>query len=258
MVYTVFSTTTNGSETITIYKDGTNTKTVTTNGNTTITVTEEGKQTITKTEIIDISGVIHKPVNEITITKSSTITDVVTETVNVVPTSTPNINKTTIEISSTTNSCYDADKIDPRNSIINYPYLGLIQLRTVGANKYNPNIPITTLNGRTNGYAGNLKFDPNSILFSSYEDLQMRRKAEYLKYRGVNNAGYKQNVFSNIVNNQGRKMYSSAKLRQIALTNSTISCGDSTVITPPSNSGIRDPNFAGYYLSPLVQFHNYL
>lgn len=222
----------------------------------TVTVTKVGNTTFTKTEITDISGVIHKPVREETITKSSTITDVVTESIKVEPI-TPNINKTTIDISSTTNACYDADKIDPQNTIVKYPYLGLIQLRTVGANKYNPNIPVTTLNGRTNGYGGNLKFDTNATLFSSYENLQMRRKAEYLKYRGVNNAGFKPNDFSNIVSNQARKIYSSAKLRQIASENATLTC-NTTVLTPPSNSGIRDPNFAGYYLSPLVQFKNYL
>ena len=127
----------------------------------TVTVTKVGNTTFTKTEITDISGVIHKPVREETITKSSTITDVVTESIKVEPI-TPNINKTTIDISSTTNACYDADKIDPQNTIVKYPYLGLIQLRTVGANKYNPNIPVTTLNGRTNGYGGNLKFDTNA------------------------------------------------------------------------------------------------
>jgi hypothetical protein len=225
--------------------------------NTTTTVTKVGNTTITKTEIIDISGVIHRPENELTITKSSTITDVVTQTITVEPTTTLNINKTTIEITSTTNACYDADKVDPRNSTINYPYLGLIQLRTVGANKYNPIIPITTLNGRTNGYGGNLKFDENTLLFSTYEDLKMRRKAEYLKYRGVNNVGFKSNEFSSMVSNQARKIYSSAKLKQIASSNATITC-NSAVLTPPSNSGIRDPNFAGYYLSPFVQFKNYL
>ena len=95
----------------------------------TVTVTKVGNTTFTKTEITDISGVIHKPVREETITKSSTITDVVTESITVEPTATPNTNKTTIDVSSTTNACYDADKIDPRNTTVNYPYLGLIQLR---------------------------------------------------------------------------------------------------------------------------------
>ena len=59
-----------------------------------VTVTKVGNTTFTKTEITDISGVIHKPVREETITKSSTITDVVTESIKVEPI-TPNINKTT-------------------------------------------------------------------------------------------------------------------------------------------------------------------
>jgi hypothetical protein len=231
--------------------------TITTNGNTTVTVVKVGNTTYTTTEIIDISGVIHRPEVELTITKSSTITDVVTQNITVVPTEVENMNKTIIEVTNTTNACYDADKIDPRNTTVNYPYLGLIQLRTIGSNKYNPIIPITTLNGRTNGYGGNLKFDSNALLFSTYDDFKMRRKAEYLKYRGVNNAGFKTNEFSSVVSNQARKTYSSAKLRQIALQNSNLTC-NTTVLTPPSNSGIRDPNFAGYYLSPLVQFKNYL
>ena len=225
---------------------------------TNVSVTKEGKTTKTVTEIIsDKDYVIPVPLKEDTITKSSTITDLISETKTI-----ENIDETTIKTTITNktrpNTCFDEDKPDPRVTTINYPYLGLIQLRTVGANKYNPVIPITTLSGRTNGYAGNLKFDSNSILFSSYEDLQMRRKAEYLKYRGVNNPGYKSNDFSNLVSNQSRKIYSSAKLRAIVASNSTISCNNNIVITPPSNAGIKDQKFAGYYLSPLVQFQNYL
>lgn len=233
-MYVLISVTTNGNETVTIYTDGNKTKTVTE----TVTVTGEP---IPETE---------------SITKTSTITDILlSKTTQTIVNG--NITTTIVTTETKANACYDADKIDPRNTTVNYPYLGLIQLRTVGSNKYNPIIPITTLNGRTNGYGGNLKFDSNALLFSSYDDFKMRRKAEYLKYRGVNNPGFKTNEFSSIVSNQARKTYSSAKLRQIALENANLTC-NTTVLTPPSNSGIRDPNFAGYYLSPLVQFKNYL
>jgi hypothetical protein len=86
----------------------------------------------------------------------------------------------------------------------------------------------------------------------------MRRKAEYLKYRGVTNAGYNLNKFSDIVNNPGRKTFSSATLRQIALNSNVINCNGIVTYTLPTNAGVIDNKFKGYYLSKDVQFFNSL
>ena len=128
-----------------------------------------------------------------------------------------------------------------------YPYQPLQLLRT-------PSTPITDLSGRTKGTG--IKFDTR--LNNSYDDLKMRRKAEYLKYRGVSNPGYNLNNFSDVVKNQGRKRFSSAKLRQIALTSTVINCNGVVTYTPPTNAGVVDNKFKGYYLSNDVEFFNSL
>lgn len=130
-----------------------------------------------------------------------------------------------------------------------YPYQPLQLLRT-------PAIPIGIgdLVGRTTG-AG-VVFDTK--LNNSYDDLKMRRKAEYLKYRGVTNAGYNLNNFSDVVNNKARNRFSSAKLRQIALVSKTVNCNGIVTYTLPTNAGVIDNNFKGYYLSKDVEFYNSL
>jgi hypothetical protein len=125
-----------------------------------------------------------------------------------------------------------------------YPYIPLKHLRT-------PSIPITDLN-RNKGLG--INFDT----LNSYDELKMRRKAEYLKYRGLTNAGYNLNNFSAVVNNPGRKPFSSATLRQIALDNQTINCNGIVNITLPTNAGVVDNNFKGYYLSNNVPFFDSL
>ena len=130
-----------------------------------------------------------------------------------------------------------------------YPYQPLQILRT-------RNIPITNLTGRSNGYGKDLKF--NTKLNDSYDDLRMRRKAEYLKYRGLTNPGYNLNNFSDIVNNPSRNIFSNAKLRQIALVSKTVNCNLPVTLTAPTNSGVVDNKFDGYYLSKNVDFYNFL
>lgn len=130
-----------------------------------------------------------------------------------------------------------------------YPYQPLQALRT-------RKIPITDLTGRSNGYGKDLKF--NTKLNDSYDDLRMRRKAEYLKYRGLTNPGYNLNNFSDVVNNPARNIFSNAKLRQIALVNKTVNCNLPVTLTLPTNSGVVDNKFEGYYLSKNVTFFQYL
>ena len=155
----------------------------------------------------------------------------------------------TISVTRKTPACSIKDADAPIDATLReqYPYQPLQFLRT-------PTTPITDLTGRTNG--SRIKFDTR--LNNSYDELKMRRKAEYLKYRGVTNAGYNLNKFSDIVNNQGRKSFSSAKLRQIALTSKVINCNGVVTYTLPTNAGIVDNNFKGYYLSNDVEFFNSL
>jgi len=148
-----------------------------------------------------------------------------------------------------TPACSIKDETVPNDASIRekYPYQPLKLLRT-------PAIPITDLTGRSKGTG--VQFDTR--LNNSYDDLKMRRKAEYLKYRGVTNPGYNLNNFSAIVNNPGRKRFSSATLRQIALTSETINCNGVITYTPPTNAGVVDNHFKGYYLSNDVEFFNSL
>jgi hypothetical protein len=155
----------------------------------------------------------------------------------------------TISVITKNPSCSLKDPTVPDNAPIieQYPYLPLKNLRT-------PAIPIKDLTGRNTG--NNIRF--NTRLNNSYDELKMRRKAEYLKYRGVTNAGYNLNNFSDVVKNRGRNIYSSATLRQVALNNTTINCNLPVTYTLPTNAGVVDNNSKGYYLSKDVDLFNSL
>ena len=156
---------------------------------------------------------------------------------------------TSVSVIKTNPACSIKDVNAPADASIReqFPFQPLQNLRT-------PAVPITDLTGRTSGTG--IKFDTR--LNNSYDDLKMRRKAEYLKYRGVTNPGYNLNNFSNIVNNPGRKRFSSATLRQIALNNQITNCNGIITYTLPTNAGVVDNNFKGYYLSNDVEFFNSL
>jgi hypothetical protein len=147
------------------------------------------------------------------------------------------------------------------NCLSNNAFIGLINLRTVGSNPSNPIIPVTTLVGRSQG--SQVKFDPG--IGMSYEELKMRRKAEILKYKNlVNTPGVtytKKQTFSNIVNAGGSYHYSKTKLLQLAREEScrnTINNGNPLEKTKPSNSGIIDPSFEGYYLNTNIPYYTSL
>jgi len=107
----------------------------------------------------------------------------------------------------------------------------LVDLRQ-GANS----VPIIETNGR-------IRIDSNifnSIL--SYEDLTMRRKAEVLQYNVNNAKETNKSLFS--------KMQFRRKMKNIDRFNEC-----PTVIYPPSNSGIKDVTFSGYYLNKNVPYY---
>lgn len=141
------------------------------------------------------------------------------------------------------------------NCLFNNAFIGLINLRTIGSNQNNPIIPVTTLVGRSQG--SQIKMDPGVGM--SYEDLKMRRKAEILKYKNLENTPFtKKQTLSNIVNAGGSYYYSKAKLAQLAREEECkngINKGIPLEKTKPTNSGIIDPLFEGYYLNTNIPYY---
>jgi len=146
--------------------------------------------------------------------------------------------------------------------VSNTAFQGLIQLRTIGSNPNNPIQPITTLVGRTQG--NQIPF--NIGLGSDYESLKMRRKAETLKFRNSNNNPgvtlTTKELYSHMVKFGGAYHFSKTRLKQLLKENNgTLPCnigvnnGNPIVITSPSNSGIHDSTFEGYYLNPYVAYY---
>lgn len=144
----------------------------------------------------------------------------------------------------------------------NPAYRGLINLRTVGSNPNNPIPPVLTIVGRTSG--SNIQF--NMGIGTSYESLQMRRKAETLQYRkNANDPGIvfsKKEQFKEVVKSGGNYNFSRAQLvRLLQENNDTVPCsigfnnGQPVLVTPPSKSGIVDTQFEGYYLDPYVTYY---
>jgi hypothetical protein len=142
--------------------------------------------------------------------------------------------------------------------LTNPAFSALIALRTYGSNPSNPIIPITTLVGRTQG--SQVKIAPE--LGISYEELKMRRKAEVLEYKSTETshigAFTKKQNFSNLANNGGSYYYSKARINKLIKESNCkigVDNGSPLVKTPPTNSGIVDPHFEGYYLNPYIPYY---
>jgi hypothetical protein len=161
------------------------------------------------------------------------------------------LNRITSSVILSNINCLDDPKFQP-----------LIQLRTVGSNPNNPITPVTTLLGREQG--NQIKF--NLGLGTDYESLKMRRKAETLKFRNsATQPGYTMStkeMYAHMVKFGGAYHYSRARIKQLlAENNGNLPCdigvnnGNPIVITPPSNSGVNDTTFEGYYLNPYVPYY---
>jgi hypothetical protein len=144
------------------------------------------------------------------------------------------------------------------NCLQNPAFSGLIALRTVGSNQSNPIIPVTTLVGRTQG--SQVLIDPGIGI--SYSELKMRRKAEILQYRNMENTPgvtlTKKQSLSNIVNRGGSYQYSKAKLNKLLQEQQCrigLNNGKNLEKNTPSHSGIIDPSFEGYYLNSYVPYY---
>jgi len=147
------------------------------------------------------------------------------------------------------------------NCINNPAFTALINLRTIGSNPNNPIIPVTTLEGRTQG--AQVKIDEGVGL--SYEVLKMRRKAEILKYKNLDSISggtlTKKQSLSNLVNQGGSYQYSKAKIERLIREQNCIvglNVGIPAEKTAPTKSGIVDPKFEGYYLNTNVPFYKSL
>jgi hypothetical protein len=149
--------------------------------------------------------------------------------------------------------------VTKNESCLNNPaFTGLINLRTVGSNQNNPIIPVTTLVGRTQG--AQVRIDDGAGM--SYDVLKMRRKAEILKYKNKeSNSGSnftKKQSLSNLVNVGGSYQYSKAKINQLIKEQNCrvgINQGIPLEKTPPTNSGVIDRNFEGYYLNTYIPYY---
>ena len=145
------------------------------------------------------------------------------------------------------------------NCLQNPAFSGLISLRTVGSNPSNPIIPVTTLIGRTQG--SQVIIDPG--IGRSYGELKMRRKAELLQYRNMENTPgvtlTNKQTFSNVVNRGGSYQYSKAKLNKLLQEQQCkigVNNGKLLETNSPSRSGVIDPSFEGYYLNSYVPYYS--
>lgn len=141
------------------------------------------------------------------------------------------------------------------NCVNNPAFAGLINLRTLGTNQ---TFPITSLSGRSQG--SQVKISPGTGL--SYDVLKMRRKAEVLQYKNVeSNSGIvltKKQLLSNVVNTGGSYHFSKAKITQLINEQNCkvgLDKGIPLEKSRPSNSGISDNEFEGYYLNTYIPYY---
>ncbi len=124
--------------------------------------------------------------------------------------------------------------------IVNDPDANLLNLRT-----NDPISQVQTLSGRTIGTRLELtKY--------SFFDYQMRRKSESLQYRKNQSGSSKKNQFAQISKAKGGSYYYSSKdlMQEINTDCSNLD----VVIRPPTNSGVRDYKFPGYYYDVKVPY----
>jgi hypothetical protein len=123
-------------------------------------------------------------------------------------------------------------------NIINVPGASLLSLRLM-----NRSSQATTLEGRQSGTKLNLNI-------FSYSDYQMRRKAEILQYKKNQSPLSKKKQYSQISNSGGS--YSIQSLRKIL---DSENCPNSdSIVRPPTNSGVYDYKYPGYYYDQNVPY----
>ena len=123
---------------------------------------------------------------------------------------------------------------------VNNPEVNLLRLRS-----NDPISQIITLNGRTTG----TRLDLTRFSFFDYE---MRRKSETLQYKKNQSDTSKKKQYAQISKTKsGSYYYSSKDLSQ----SSNRDCPNSDVIIrPPTNSGVHDYKYPGYYYDVKVPY----
>lgn len=134
----------------------------------------------------------------------------------------------------------DAGTVDTSCAlIVNVPGANLLNLRSM--NNINQ---VRSINSRTIGTRLDLS------RFSVF-DYQMRRKAETLQYRKNQTGFSKKKQYSQISNIGG--LYSEQVLTSIVNANCSIIDID-VVVRPPTNSGVHDYKYPGYYYDKSVPY----
>uniref|UniRef100_A0A6C0D1V4 Uncharacterized protein n=1 Tax=viral metagenome TaxID=1070528 RepID=A0A6C0D1V4_9ZZZZ len=123
--------------------------------------------------------------------------------------------------------------------IVNVPGANLLNLRSM-----NNTNQVTSINSRTIGTRLDLS------RFSVF-DYQMRRKAETLQYRKNQTGFSKKKQYSQISNIGG--LYSEQVLTRIVNANCSVIDIDA-VVRPPTNSGVHDYKYPGYYYDKSVPY----
>lgn len=126
--------------------------------------------------------------------------------------------------------------------IVNVPGASLIELRQMATESR-----ITSLDGRTIG---------NTLNFTRFTlfDYEMRRKAETLQHTKNKLGVSKKQQYSSLSNTAtGSYQYSSRMIIDKLKNNLDCPTMD-TIIRPPTNSGIRDYKYPGYYYDVNVPY----
>jgi len=127
--------------------------------------------------------------------------------------------------------------------IVDVPGLSLIGLRQM-----DPTSRITTLNGRLTGN----KVDLTKFTFFDYE---MRRKAETLQYRKNQSYLSKKQQYAKITNTKGGSYYYSSQDVTQKLNSQNANCPNLDVMVRyPTNSGVHDYKYPGYYYNANVPY----
>jgi len=135
----------------------------------------------------------------------------------------------------------DAGTIDASCAlIVNDPAANLLNIRS-----NDPISQVRTLSGRNTG----IKVD---LTRYSFFDYQMRRKSESLQYRKNQSTSSKKQQFAQISNTKGGSYYYSNKdLIQSKFTD----CSNlDVIIRPPTNSGVHDYKYPGYYYDRKIPY----
>ena len=134
----------------------------------------------------------------------------------------------------------DAGTVDASCAlIVNVPGANLLDLRSM-----DNTTQVRSISGRLSGTRLDLS------RFSVF-DYQMRRKAETLQYRKNQTGFSKKKQYSQISNIGG--LYSEQVLTRIVNTNCSIIDIDA-IIRPPTNSGVYDYKYPGYYYDKSVPY----